>query len=86
MTRSYPKNSWYVAGLSEKRGSSAAEMAAALDAAGVPVGVRLCASPVDAWRQALAAAGADDRVLVFGSFATVGAVLRELEASGARPL
>ncbi len=78
-------DAWFVAGLAEKRGSSAAEMAAALDAARVSVGVRLCATPLDAFHQALAAAGADDRVLVFGSFATVGAVLRELEAGGARP-
>ena len=71
---------WFVAGLAERRGATAAEMAVALDAAEVHASVRLAATPVDALRLALHSATATDRVLVFGSFATVGAVLRELQA------
>ncbi|WP_421886982.1 bifunctional tetrahydrofolate synthase/dihydrofolate synthase [Methylibium sp.] len=73
-------DAWFVAGIAERRGASAADMAAALDAAQVQRTVHLCASPLDAYRDAVAAAGPDDRVLVCGSFSTVAAVLRELEA------
>ncbi|WP_428420310.1 bifunctional tetrahydrofolate synthase/dihydrofolate synthase [Methylibium sp.] len=73
-------DAWFVAGIAERRGASTADMAAALDAAQVQRTVHLGASPLDAYREALAAAGPDDRVLVCGSFAIVAAVLRELEA------
>ena len=77
---------WYVAGIAERRGASAADMAAALDAARVHQTVQRCTTPAAAFREALAAAGADDRVLVCGSFATVAAVLREIESdTAARP-
>lgn len=72
---------WFLPSLEgERRGSTAAELAAALDAAGVRAPVRLAAHPADALRQALQAAGPTDRVLVYGSFVTVGAVLQELES------
>jgi dihydrofolate synthase / folylpolyglutamate synthase len=72
---------WFVAGLTEssdRRGSTAAELAAALDRAQVQAPVQLSGAPQHALRAALAKAGRDDRIVVFGSFLTVAVVLREL--------
>jgi dihydrofolate synthase/folylpolyglutamate synthase len=70
---------WHVAGLEGARGASAADMATALTAAGVTAGVSRHASVEQAYAAALTAAGVDDRVVVFGSFHTVGAILRVLQ-------
>jgi dihydrofolate synthase/folylpolyglutamate synthase len=78
---------WCVAGIEhERRGATAAELAAALDAAGVAVPVQRCPSVAEALGDALARATPDDRVLVFGSFVTVGAVMRQLDRRARRPL
>ena len=73
-------DAWFIAGLGERRGASLADMAAALDAAEVHSPVHRCAAPAEALRQALSEARPADRVLVFGSFMTVAAALREIEA------
>jgi dihydrofolate synthase/folylpolyglutamate synthase len=69
-------SAWYIAALDVERGADLATLEAAL-AAGDPV-----AQPtrhgdvVQAYRAACADAGVDDRVVVFGSFYTVGAIMR----------
>jgi dihydrofolate synthase/folylpolyglutamate synthase len=67
---------WLVAGLDVPRGAGADRMAAALAAAGVTVPVSAFDTPVLAHREALRRAGQNDKILVFGSFHTVGAVLQ----------
>jgi dihydrofolate synthase/folylpolyglutamate synthase len=69
---------WHVAGLDGTRGTSAADMQAALLAAGVRDDVTAHASVEAAYAAARAAAGEADRLVVFGSFHTVGAILRAL--------
>ena len=84
---------WFIGSIEERRGASADDVAAALDtalahrAAGAePKGpVRRCAGPLPAFAEAIGEARAGDRVLVFGSFATVGAVLAQLEATRPAP-
>ncbi len=66
---------WMVAGLGEPRGASAEETRRRLS--GLPAGaVSVCPSVEAAYRRALALAGENDRIIVFGSFHTVAAVLR----------
>ena len=72
-------DAWFIAGIDERRGASVDAMAAALESAAVRSRVHRSATPVDALRLALSEARTIDRVLVFGSFCTVGAVLRELQ-------
>lgn len=72
-------SAWHVAGLDGARAASAADMRAALAAAGVKQPVHAHPDVEAAYRAALAEAGEDDRVVVFGSFHTVGAILRALE-------
>jgi len=76
-------DAWFIGGIGERRGASADEIAAALDSGPVTPQrrslVRRCADPLHAFEQAMAAARRGDRVLVFGSFATVGAVLARLD-------
>lgn len=67
---------WFVAPLPGPRGASAERLAQALERSGVPrEAIRLEADVGDAWRAALAAAGEADRIVAFGSFLTVAAVL-----------
>lgn len=67
---------WFVAPLPGPRGASAGRIAEALARAGVPVGaIRAEADVGSAWRAALAVAGEADRIVAFGSFLTVAAVL-----------
>jgi len=68
---------WHVAGLPGARGTSTEDMRAALAAAGVSEGVGLHEDIEQAYAAALAEANENDRVVVFGSFHTVGAILRE---------
>ena len=72
-------SAWHVAGLEGARAASAADMQAALAAVGVQQPVHAYPDVAAAYRAALAEAGEDDRVVVFGSFHTVGAILRALE-------
>jgi dihydrofolate synthase/folylpolyglutamate synthase len=70
---------WHVGGLATERGASSEEIAQALAAGGVTVPVRRYPDVRSAWRAALAAAGETDRVVVFGSFYTVGDILSRPE-------
>jgi dihydrofolate synthase/folylpolyglutamate synthase len=72
-------DAWYVAGIAERRGSKPGEMAAAMDAAQVRAPVHVRTTPVEAFSEALLAASPNDRILVFGSFSTVGAVMQALD-------
>lgn len=69
---------WHVAGLPGSRGTSTEDMRAALAAAGVSDGIGLHEDIEQAYAAALAEADDNDRVVVFGSFHTVGAILRQL--------
>lgn len=73
-------DAWFIAGIDEKRGASAELMAAALDRAKVHGSVQVAGSIVEACIQAAAAAQPEDRIVVFGSFVTVGTILEQLEA------
>jgi dihydrofolate synthase/folylpolyglutamate synthase len=66
---------WLVAGLSGPRGADAERIRQALAAAQVKVPVAKFDTPVDAYQQAIRSAGQNDKILVFGSFYTVAAVL-----------
>ena len=73
---------WHCCELPTARAATAAELAAQVQAAlagrrGAPVPVYTHPSPADALRQAAAAANPADRIVVFGSFYTVGGVLKE---------
>jgi dihydrofolate synthase/folylpolyglutamate synthase len=69
---------WHVSGLSGPRGASVEEIRGALRSAGIAVPVQEHRDPAAAYRAAVADAGLDDRIIVFGSFHTVGSVLGEL--------
>jgi dihydrofolate synthase/folylpolyglutamate synthase len=71
---------WFVAPLPGPRGSSAAELQAALAAAGVDAPIEPAADVAGALARAREQAGADDKILVMGSFLTVGAALQALRA------
>jgi dihydrofolate synthase/folylpolyglutamate synthase len=66
---------WLVAGLSSPRGAGAERIRQALAAAQVGVPVAEFDTPVHAYQHAIRSAGQNDKILVFGSFYTVGAVL-----------
>ena len=66
---------WLVAGLSGPRGAGAERIQQALAAAQVDVPVAKFGTPVDAYQHAVRLAGQNDKILVFGSFYTVAAVL-----------
>ncbi len=68
---------WHVAGLPGARGASTEDMRDALAAAGVSENVGLHEDIEQAYVAALAEAGDHDRVVAFGSFHTVGAILRQ---------
>lgn len=67
---------WHVASLPGARGASAEEMRDALAEAEVGEGVSLHDDIQDAYAAALAEAGEHDRIVAFGSFHTVSAILR----------
>ncbi|MEA3292506.1 MAG: bifunctional tetrahydrofolate synthase/dihydrofolate synthase [Pseudomonadota bacterium] len=72
---------WYIASLAGDRGQSAGALA---DAAGKGVfngETSLHGTPVAAFEAARRAAEANDRIVVFGSFHTVGDIMRVLELS-----
>ena len=67
---------WLVASLPGPRGADAGRIEQALAAIGVGVPVSRFDSPADAYQHAIRLAGQNDKILVFGSFFTVGAVLQ----------
>jgi len=73
---------WFLAGLPPPRGASAAQLRQALAAAGSAGEATLFADVVEAYRAACLAAAQDDRILIFGSFYTVAAVLAEIKQAG----
>jgi len=72
---------WELASLPEPRGASAAQLEAALRRAGVRAPAACHASPLAAFRTARERAGDDDKIVVFGSFLTVGEIASHLEAA-----
>jgi dihydrofolate synthase/folylpolyglutamate synthase len=66
---------WFVAPTPGARGSSVEDLRAALAAADVQGEVRAFDTVEQAWRAARDLAAVDDRIVAFGSFLTVGAVL-----------
>ncbi len=74
---------WYFSGLGGARGASAAQIAQALEAASV-AGVTACDDVAAAYTQACDIAAENDRIVVFGSFFTVAAVMRLRESRRAR--
>jgi len=68
---------WFIASIGGPRAASTAQLAAALAGAGVAVPVTQCADIAGAWHAACNTAAEDDKILVFGSFLTVAAVMRE---------
>jgi len=79
-------DSWHVTDLPTPRAATAAELAAALRRADKAshATVATHARPADALAAAMAAADPADRIVVFGSFFTVGGVLENAGGSGHR--
>lgn len=76
---------WHLASLAGPRGAPAATLAEALAAAGVRAhAIASHANVADALAAARAEAGADDTIVVCGSFLTVAAAMAELSAGRAR--
>jgi dihydrofolate synthase/folylpolyglutamate synthase len=75
---------WYIAGLEGARGAGVAELRATLAAAAVTA-VTACDSVAAAYAQACDIATENDRIVVFGSFFTVAAVMRVRERQRASP-
>jgi dihydrofolate synthase/folylpolyglutamate synthase len=67
---------WLVATLPGPRGADALRIEQALGSIGVSAAVSRFDSPADAYQCAIRSAGQNDKILVFGSFFTVGAVVR----------
>ena len=74
---------WYFSGLGGARGASAAQVAQALEAASVRAATA-CDDVAAAYSQACDIAAENDRIVVFGSFFTVAAVMRLRESRRAR--
>ena len=68
---------WFLAGSGGARGASAAFLAAALARAGVTAPAEEFPDVVAAWHAACESAADNDKIIVFGSFLTVAAVMRE---------
>jgi dihydrofolate synthase / folylpolyglutamate synthase len=75
---------WYFAGLDGPRGAGAAQLAEAFQAASVAAATA-CADVAAAYTQACDIAAQNDKIVVFGSFFTVAAVMRLRETRRARP-
>lgn len=71
---------WLLADLPGARGLSAETLAGRLRAAGVEGDIRCSGSPADAFDAARKSAGEGDRIVIFGSFLTVGDVLAKIRA------
>jgi dihydrofolate synthase/folylpolyglutamate synthase len=70
---------WHVATLDGPRGARAQALADAIVAAGVSAPVAQHASPLEAFAAAKVEANEDDKIVVFGSFVTVGEVMAHLD-------
>jgi len=70
---------WHAATLPEPRGAGSAELADAIQAGGASGPVFRHDSPADAFAAARAEAGENDKIVVFGSFLTVSAVMALLD-------
>ncbi len=70
---------WYLADLTGARGAAASSLVAALIRLGVTSPTRCFASAAEALAAAQQDVSADDRILVFGSFQTVGAIMPQLQ-------
>jgi len=68
---------WFIASTAGPRAAGTAQLAAALAGAGVTVPVNPCGDIAAAWHAACDTAAEDDKIVVFGSFLTVAAVMRE---------
>jgi dihydrofolate synthase/folylpolyglutamate synthase len=68
---------WFAASAEGPRGASAQQLEAALQRAGVSAPVRRFEDVGGAWRAACQIAAENDKIIVFGSFLTVAAVMRE---------
>ena len=66
---------WLVSGIEGPRGTDPARMCAELANAGVRESVTACESVVSAYHVACKEAAQNDRIIVFGSFHTVAAVM-----------
>ncbi|MGH6691236.1 MAG: bifunctional tetrahydrofolate synthase/dihydrofolate synthase [Gammaproteobacteria bacterium] len=75
---------WFIAGLESPRGASAGELRRALAANAVSAATE-CADVAAAYTQACDIATENDRILVFGSFYTVAAVMQLRERQKASP-
>jgi len=67
---------WFVAGINSPRGADAELLVQTLRAAGAEAPVTRCGSVAAAYAQACDTATENDRILVFGSFYTVAAVMQ----------
>jgi len=72
---------WELASLPGPRGASAAQLEAALRRVDVRTAAACHASPLAAYRAARERADDDDKIVVFGSFLTVGEIAAHLEAT-----
>jgi dihydrofolate synthase/folylpolyglutamate synthase len=72
---------WHIGSIHDARGCSAKEMAREMEA-GASIPVSTHDSVVSAFKAAQRAANPDDRIVVFGSFYTVGDIIRVLENNG----
>jgi len=72
---------WELASLPGPRGASAAQLEAALRRVDVRTAAACHASPLAAYRAARDRADDDDKIVVFGSFLTVGEIAAHLEAT-----
>jgi len=69
---------WLIADLPGPRGADSAHIEQTLVSIGVSAPIRRFDSPDVAYQTAIRSAGQDDKILVFGSFFTVGAVVQAL--------
>jgi dihydrofolate synthase/folylpolyglutamate synthase len=67
---------WMVAGLPGPRGAQARHIEQVLTSIGIEGPIGSFDSPADAYRCAVSSAGQNDKILVFGSFFTVGAIMQ----------
>ncbi len=72
---------WYVAGLAVSRGESAEYLKAVLKKLGANTPISSFETVEQAWKQACWLAEEKDRVVVFGSFHTVGGIISALSSS-----
>ena len=68
---------WFIASTGGRRAASVARLVTALAGAGITAPVRPCVDIAAAWNVACNSAAEDDKIIVFGSFLTVAAVMRE---------